>query len=90
MKRLSQDSASVAEVLEILVLREEFLIRRSGNKFLMHGSNHVITVKLVACNNADISIMVIRQNIDRNNTSLRLIAGKQSIKIHAISPNISS
>ena len=37
VKRLSEYRASVAEVLEILIFREIFLIRSTRNKFLMHG-----------------------------------------------------
>jgi len=82
MKRLSKDRTAVAEVLEILVLGEEFLIWRTGYEFPVHCCEHIIAMGFVACDDADVSVTVIWELIDGHNACFALVTRKQFVEIH--------
>jgi hypothetical protein len=73
-------------VFEIRILGEAGFVRAAGHKRVVQR-RHVVTVRLVARDYANIPIRPVRKKFDGNNAGLRSIVRQQNIKIHISTPH---
>jgi hypothetical protein len=86
MERLAIENATEAMIFEIRVLGEAGFVRAAGLKRVVQR-RHVVTVRLVARDYANIPIRPVRKKFDGNNAGLRSIVRQQNIKIHTSTPH---
>ena len=87
MKRLTVANATEAMVFEIRILGEAGFVRAAGHKRVVQR-RHVVTVRLVTRNYADIPIRSVWEKFDGNNAGLRSIVRQKIIKIHFLTPHV--
>jgi hypothetical protein len=86
MERFTIANTTEAMVFEIRILGEASFVGATGLKRVVQRS-HIVIVRFVTRNYADIPIRSVWEKFNGNNAGLRSIVRQQNIKIHTLTPH---
>ena len=73
-------------IFKILILRQIFFIRGIRNERTVHDMKHIVTVRLVSGNQADIAVGSVCKSFNGDNTRFVGVSFYYFIKIYMIPP----